>query len=355
MSQFSTFLPIRWSKPSSQAYSLIAGPCSAESLEQTFSTAQALAEIGVTLFRASLWKPRTRPGGFEGVGEAGIPWLQKIRDELELQVATEVATPRHIELMLEAGFDTFWIGARTSSSPFAMTELASALAHQDVTVLVKNPINPDIELWEGALLRLQATGVRQIGAIHRGFSTYGERKYRNAPLWQIPVELKRRHPELTLIVDPSHIGGKRELITPLAHEAISRHFDGLIIETHCRPDEALSDKAQQITPSELQSIISSIVPPQADEIGKIALQHWRDEIDRLDEELIRLLAQRMNLSREIGAYKGQNNLCILQPTRYRELIQDRLTQAELHGLRANFVQDLFSLVHEESIHTQHIQ
>lgn len=353
MSQLAVFPPIIWDKPLSRPYALIAGPCSAESLEQVWGIAKALSIQGISLFRASLWKPRTRPGGFEGVGERGIGWLKKVKDELGMQVATEVATPRHVELMLEAGFDTFWIGARTTSSPFAVAELADALAGKDVTVLVKNPINPDVELWEGALLRLQAVGVGQIGAIHRGFSTYGDRKYRNTPLWQIPVELKRRHPNLTILVDPSHIGGKRELITPLAYEAIARHFDGLIIETHCRPEEALSDKAQQITPHELEVLISSLVSPQADEVGAAALQHWRDEIDLVDEELIRLLARRMNLAKEIGTYKGQNNLCILQPARYRELIEARLSQAMLYGLRTDFIQTLFSLIHEESVHTQH--
>lgn len=353
MSKNSSFSPIEWDRPSSLPYTLMAGPCSAENEEQTFSTAQALAERGVTLFRASLWKPRTRPGGFEGVGEVGIPWLQRVRDELGLQVATEIATARHVELMLEAGFHTFWIGARTTSSPFAVAELADVLAGRAVTVLVKNPINPDVELWEGALLRLQAAGVGQIGAIHRGFSTYGEQKYRNAPLWQIPVELKRRHPQLTLLVDPSHIGGKRELIAPLAHEAIARHFDGLIIETHCQPEVALSDKAQQVTPAELQSIISSIVPPQADEVGRAALQHWRDEIDRIDEDIIRLLTERMKLSREIGSYKEQHNLCILQLDRFRELIDVRLAQGELYGLRSDFLKALFSLIHEESVYIQH--
>lgn len=353
MNRPSVFSPIEWRVPSSLPYTLIAGPCSAETSDQVFCTAEALAEQGVRLYRASLWKPRTRPGGFEGVGERGIEWLQRVRDELGMQVATEVATAKHVEVMLEAGFDTFWIGARTTSSPFAMAELADALAGRDVTVLVKNPINPDIELWEGALLRLKAAGIGQIGAIHRGFSTYGEQKYRNAPLWQIPVELKRRHPELTVLVDPSHIGGKRELIAPLAHEAIARHFDGLIIETHCQPDLALSDKAQQVTPLALCSILSSITPPQSDEVGRAALQHWRDEIDLVDEDLIRLLARRMSLSREIGSYKDQNNLCILQPARYRELVEVRLAQGTLHGLRPDFVQALFSLIHEESVHTQH--
>lgn len=355
MREQSTFHSIVWQKPSAIPYPLIAGPCSAESEEQVFDTAEALARQGVGIFRASLWKPRTRPGGFEGVGSEGIPWLQRVRDELNLQVTTEVATGKHVEEMLAAGFDTLWIGARTTSSPFAIAELAEALGGKDVTVLVKNPINPDVELWEGALLRLKAAGVKQIGAIHRGFSTYGERKYRNSPLWQIPVELKRRHPDLTLLVDPSHIGGKRELISPLAHEAIARHFDGLIIETHCQPDVALSDKAQQVTPEQLRSIIDSITPPQADEVGRLELQHWRDEIDQIDEELIHLLARRMSLSREIGAYKDRNNLCILQPSRYRELVESRLAHASLHELRQEFVRELFSLVHEESVHTQHIK
>lgn len=352
MNETNIFRPLRWAKPSNYPYSLIAGPCSAESEEQVLQTARALAGQGITVFRASLWKPRTRPGGFEGVGEAGIPWLERVRDELALQVATEVATPRHIDLMQRAGFDTFWIGARTTSSPFAITELAEALSGREVTVLVKNPINPDIELWEGALLRLKAAGIDNVGAIHRGFSTYGEAKYRNTPLWQIPIELKRRHPELTLLADPSHIGGRRDLIEPLSREAIELHYDGLIVETHCAPDLALSDVAQQVTPERLREILGKISMPEADEAGTEGLRVWRAEIDRLDNALLDLLAKRMSLVKEIGAYKDKNNLCILQPSRYRELMAQRATLGQELGLDEVLVHDLFSLIHETSIHLQ---
>lgn len=346
------FRPLRWAKPSHYPYALIAGPCSAETEEQVLSTARALANGGVTVFRASLWKPRTRPGGFEGVGRSGIPWLQRVRDELGLQVATEVATAAHVGEMLAAGFDTFWIGARTTSSPFAITELAEALAGHEVTVLVKNPINPDLELWEGALMRLLAAGVSNVGAIHRGFSTYGERQYRNSPLWQIPIELKRRHPDLTLLADPSHIGGRRSLITSLSREAIELHYDGLIIETHCTPDTALSDAAQQITPEALFELLASLTTPSDDTDAAGELRVWREAIDALDRQLLETLERRMQLVRQIGTYKDRNNLCILQPNRYRELVEARMELGNALGLDKEWVRELFSLIHEASVHVQ---
>lgn len=349
----SPFKALDWVK-SKQGCLLIAGPCSAESEEQTLSLAHRLKNLGVLYYRASLWKPRTQPGGFEGMGSRGLPWLKRVQEELGLHVMTEVANPRHIEEALAHGIQHLWIGARTSSSPFAMSEIAEAIRGcKDLSVLVKNPINPDINLWEGALLRLSQVGVGQIGAIHRGFSTYGEKYYRNTPIWQIPIELKLRHPELSIIVDPSHIGGKRLLIEGLCRSALEMNFDGLMIEVHATPDEALSDAAQQITPQRLNEILSVLDSPQAcDQTIRSELGTWREQINSLDERLLDLLAQRQRIAEEIGCYKQKHNMCILHPERYRELMQTRQTQAESLGLNKDYIHDLFSRIHEESVRVQ---
>ncbi len=339
-------------KPSSFPFQVIAGPCSAESEEQVLSTALALQEEGVQTFRASLWKPRTRPGGFEGVGDIGIPWLERVRRETGMQVCTEIANAKHIELMLKAGFDTFWIGARTSSSPFAISEIAEALQGTKVNLLVKNPINPDLDLWEGALLRLLQAGVENISAIHRGFSTYGKSRYRNEPIWQIPIELKRRYPNLTIIADPSHIAGRRDLIESLCRSALALDFDGFIIESHINPDCAWSDAAQQLTPSDLGKLLRSLEKPQSEEKSSEALAHWRREIDHIDDEILRKIAERTALSKQIGAYKNEHNICILQPERYRNLMQRLLDNAESLGLASALVEDIFSLIHEHSVEVQ---
>lgn len=352
MSIHSPFSPIRWWRPSPLPYTIIAGPCSAETEEQTVATATRLASYGITLLRASLWKPRTRPGGFEGVGMQGIPWLKRVQEDLDIQVMTEVASPQHVEALLEAGITTMWIGARTTSSPFAVAELAEALRGVEATVLVKNPINPDVELWEGALLRLADAGIRSLGAIHRGFSTYGQTKYRNAPLWQIPIELRRRHPDLTLIADPSHIAGCRELIEPLCREAIELNYDGLIVETHCSPCDALSDKDQQITPDDLHRIISHLSTPTRHPLGDLTLGDLRAQIDILDEEILRLLAQRIELSRQIGRYKHVEGMCIMQPERYRMLLESRLSTGQAMGLSTQLIHQVFSAIHEDSLHIQ---
>lgn len=348
----SPFEALPWDK-GTRNYHIIAGPCSAESEEQTLSVAKHLKALGITYYRASLWKPRTRPGGFEGVGYNGLPWLRTVQQEIGMQVMTEVATAAHIEAILSAGIKHFWIGARTTSSPFAMAEIAEALQGvKDVSVLVKNPINPDINLWEGALLRLHQAGVRHLGAIHRGFSTYGDTFYRNSPIWQIPIELKLRHPQLSIIVDPSHIGGSRSLIEPLSRAALEMHFDGLMIETHLCPDMALSDATQQITPSTLEEILQHIGTPMDNELSSPELEAWRQDINRIDEEVLRLLAQRLQIATHIGQYKQARNMCILQPDRYRELMQARVAQGRALSLRKDFVHDLFSLIHEESVHIQ---
>ncbi len=342
----------RFPKPSRFPFQIIAGPCSAESEEQVVQTALALKAEGIQTFRASLWKPRTRPGGFEGVGDIGIPWLQRVAQETDMQVCTEVANAKHIELMLKAGFNTFWIGARTSSSPFAISEIAEALRGEEVNILVKNPINPDLELWEGALLRLVQAGVKNIGAIHRGFSTYGKGRYRNEPLWQIPIELKRRYPNLTIIGDPSHIAGRRDLIESLSRSALSLDFDGLIIESHLNPDCAWSDSAQQLTPRDLGQLLRSLEKPLAGEQVSEELRHWRQEIDHIDNEILEKLAQRMELSKQIGQYKSEHKICILQPERYRHLMQSLLNQALHLGLDKHIVEDIFSLIHEHSVQLQ---
>ena len=351
--QASPFRPLALRHPSPFPYIVFAGPCSAETEVQTLATAEALRARGIRLFRASLWKPRTRPGSFEGVGSEGLPWLQRVERELGMQVATEVASASHVEEALAAGLDTFWIGARTTTSPFAMAELAEALSGERVTVLVKNPLNPDIELWEGALLRLYQAGIPQIGAIHRGFSTYAKGLYRNAPLWQIPIELRRRHPELTILVDPSHIAGRRDLVPLVSRMGLEMNFSGLMVETPPEPESAWSDAAQQLTPTDLITILSQLdlrpVRPTDDRM----LSGLREKIDHIDAELLRLLRERMIVSEEIGHIKASAHLPIVQPDRYRSLLEDRLSQGRALGLDEGFLRELFSSIHEASVHTQH--
>jgi len=270
-----------------------------------------------------------------------------------MQVATEVASASHVEEALAAGLDTFWIGARTTTSPFAMAELAEALSGERVTVLVKNPLNPDIELWEGALLRLYQAGIPQIGAIHRGFSTYAKGLYRNAPLWQIPIELRRRHPELTILVDPSHIAGRRDLVPLVSRMGLEMNFSGLMVETHPEPESAWSDAAQQLTPTDLITILSQLDLRPAHPTDDRMLSGLREKIDHIDAELLRLLRERMIVSEEIGHIKASVHLPIVQPDRYRSLLEDRLSQGRALGLDEGFLRELFSSIHEASVHTQH--
>ncbi len=330
---------------------MIAGPCSAESEQQIITTAQALAAVGIRVFRAGVWKPRTKPGGFEGVGSVGLSWLQRVRREMGMYTATEVATPQHIEEALNAGIDLLWIGARTSASPFAMQLIADALRGVDIPILVKNPVNPDLELWIGAIERLYNAGLRRIGAIHRGFSSYETHIYRNEPQWYIPIELRRRIPTLPIIGDPSHIGGRRELIAPLAQEAMDMGFNGLIIESHIAPDTALSDAMQQITPAMLQEILSQLVI-RNEVVNTELLNDLRRRIDSLDNELIDLLARRMHISREIGLYKREYNMPILQTHRYDEILSKRVAQAvDLH-MSPSFMKSILQVIHEESVRQQ---
>ncbi len=330
---------------------VIAGPCSAETREQVLETAEKLAANGVKIFRAGIWKPRTKPGGFEGVGVPGLAWLKEVKEKFGMLTATEVATPAHVFEALKAGVDVLWIGARTVTNPFAMQELADALRGTDLPVLVKNPVNPDIELWIGAIQRLWNAGLRNIGVIHRGFSSYDKKIYRNAPLWHIPIELRRRFPEMTIFCDPSHIGGKRELVAPLAQQAMDLNFDGLIIESHCDPDHALSDAAQQLTPEVLDYTLNMLViRDNAQTTENITV--LRKQIDELDTQLLQLLAKRMGVSREIGTYKKEHNMPILQSNRYDEILKSRREMGEKLDLDGEFVNKIMTSVHEESVRVQ---
>ena len=330
---------------------LIAGPCSAESEKQVLDTACQLAELGVKVFRAGVWKPRTMPGGFEGVGSVGLSWLRRVKQQTGMYVATEVATEQHIVEALDAGVDMLWIGARTTASPFAMQQIADALQGTDVPVLVKNPVNPDLELWIGALQRLYNAGVSRIAAVHRGFTSYEKHLYRNLPHWHIPIELRRRMPQIPIIGDPSHIGGRRELIAPLAQQALDLGFEGLIIESHCNPDAALSDAAQQVTPSMLREIMSQLVVREISQMTE-TLTELRRRIDGIDNQLLELLAERMRVSREIGAYKKEQNMPILQTQRYDEILHNRMAQAEALGVNPEFIKNVLQAIHEESVQQQ---
>ncbi len=330
---------------------VIAGPCSAETEEQVMKTANDLASRGCTVFRAGVWKPRTKPGGFEGNGEAALPWLANVKKETGMQTATEVATPEHIELALKYGVDILWIGARTSANPFAMQSIADALKGVDVPVLVKNPVNPDLELWIGALERINQAGITRLGAIHRGFSSYDKKMYRNLPMWQIPIELHRRIPELPIFCDPSHIGGQRELIAPLCQQAMDMGFDGLIIESHCDPDKAWSDAKQQITPDVLEFILNLIVVRSETHTTE-GINQLRKQIDELDNNLMDMLSKRMRVCREIGQYKKEHNMTVLQSARYTEILEKRGAQGALCGMSPAFVAKVFESIHEESVRQQ---
>lgn len=330
---------------------VIAGPCSAETEEQVMNTATQLARKGVRIFRAGIWKPRTKPGGFEGVGETGLPWLARVKKELGMLTATEVATPHHAEAALRAGVDILWIGARTVANPFAMQELADALKGHDVPVLVKNPVNPDLELWIGGLQRINGAGIKRIGVIHRGFSSYDKRLYRNLPMWHIPIELRRRIPGLPIFGDPSHIGGARELVAPLCQQAMDLGFDGLMVESHCNPDSAWSDARQQVTPDVLDFILDKLIVRELSRTTE-SLGALRQQIDELDNSLIELLAKRMRISREIGQYKREHNMTPVQTDRYTEILDKRGAQGVLCGMSGDFMKAIFESIHEESVRQQ---
>ncbi len=330
---------------------VIAGPCSAETEEQVMETARQLAAKGCKIFRAGIWKPRTKPGGFEGVGEPGLPWMARVKAETGMLITTEVATPEHVEAALKAGIDILWIGARTTANPFAMQALADSLRGVDVPVLVKNPVNPDIELWVGALERINAAGITRIGAIHRGFSSIDQKIYRNAPMWHIPIELHRRYPQLPLLCDPSHIGGRREVIAPLCQQAMDMGFEGLIVESHCNPDCAWSDAKQQVLPDVLDFILDRLTIRKKLEMTE-SLNTLRKHIDELDNSLMELLTKRMRICREIGEYKKQHNMTLVQTVRYSEILDKRGAQGSLCGLGADFVKRIYEAIHEESVRQQ---
>lgn len=343
--------PIKFCGVDSKRPVVIAGPCSAETEEQVMETAKDLAKNGVRIFRAGIWKPRTKPGGFEGVGSVGLTWLQEVKKETGMLVATEVANKQHVEEALNSGVDVLWIGARTSANPFAMQEIADSLVGADVPVLVKNPVNPDLELWIGAMQRIYNAGIRQIGAIHRGFSAYGKHLYRNMPQWHIPIELRRRMPELTLICDPSHIGGKRELVAPLSQQAMDMGFDGLIVESHCDPDSAWSDKSQQVTPEVLNFILNMLVVRDTTQTTE-NLTLLRQQIDQIDNDLLEALSKRMRISREIGQYKKEHSMPVVQTGRYDDILNSRAAAAEELGMNGDFMKTVYQAIHEESVRQQ---
>jgi chorismate mutase len=334
---------------------IIAGPCSAETEEQVISTAKALSKISqVKVFRSGIWKPRTRPGAFEGVGSRGLVWLQRVKKETGLMVTVEVANPTHVEQALEHGIDILWLGARTVVNPFSVQEIGEALRGVDIPVMIKNPLNPDLKTWLGAIERMNQMGMSKLIAIHRGFSFFNRSPFRNAPMWEIPIELKRLHPQLPVISDPSHICGNRDMILPTAQKSLDLAMNGLMIEVHPNPAKALTDKNQQITPDQLKLIISKLIVRK--ESGNVAfankLEELRSEIDKLDEELIDIIARRMGIAEEIGHYKKENRITILQLKRWSQLTHDRIEAGMKMGLSQEFILKLLAAVHEESIQRQ---
>lgn len=330
---------------------VIAGPCSAETEEQVMETAKQLAAEGIKIFRAGVWKPRTKPGGFEGVGSSALKWLQRVKRETGMYTATEVATEKHVYEALKYGVDILWIGARTTANPFAVQEIADTLRGVDIPVLIKNPVNPDVELWVGALERLYNAGITRLGAIHRGFSAADKNVYRNTPQWHIPIELRRRFHDLPIFCDPSHIGGKRNMILSLSQQAMDLNFDGLIIESHRSPDEAWSDSSQQITPESLGEILHSLVI--RDRVQSTEdLSVLRRQIDEIDNGILELLSKRMRVSREIGLYKLEHDMPVLQTVRYDEILRNRAEQGEKMDMSGEFVKKVLEAVHEESVRQQ---
>lgn len=334
---------------------VIAGPCSVESKTQIDSLAEKLSVLDVHLMRAGIWKPRSRPGSFQGVGYQGLEWLKETSIAHNIPVCIEVATPVHIEEALKAGVDILWIGARTTVNPFYVQEIAEALKGIDIPVMIKNPVNPDLELWIGAIERIYQSGITRIAAIHRGFSTYKPEIYRNPPMWEIPIELRRRYPKLPIICDPSHITGNKNLVANVSQRAMDMDFDGLMIEVHNDPKEAFSDADQQLTPAELKSLLNGLILRQSTTENPEFLNHieaLRLQIDRLDGDIIQLLAQRMNISKEIGYAKKENGVTIFQMDRWSKLFDDRVTATIKAGLSDQFAIDFIQSIHKESIRQQ---
>jgi chorismate mutase len=334
---------------------IIAGPCSAESEEQVLDTARQLKAMNVQIYRAGIWKPRTRPNSFEGVGSIGLEWLKLVQKEFGMKVSTEVANVKHVYEALRYGVDIIWIGARTSANPFAMQEIADALKGVDIPVFVKNPVNPDVDLWMGAIERIQGAGITRVGAIHRGFSTFDKTRYRNAPQWQLPIELRRKMPDIPMICDPSHIGGRRDILQEISQKALDLNYDGLIIETHCNPDKAWSDAKQQITPNELSKLLGKLVLRNVNTDNPVflhTLEDLRQQIDKFDDELLTIIEERMKVAEKIGEYKKINNITILQPDRWQEILNKVLEKGKNRDLSDDFLIGLFKAIHQESINKQ---
>ena len=334
---------------------VISGPCSAETHDQVMDTARKLAAIPqVKVFRAGLWKPRTRPSAFEGVGEVGLQWLKDVQQETGLLTAVEVARPEHVEACLKNNVDILWLGARTVVNPFSVQELSEVLKGVDIPVMVKNPLNPDITLWLGALERLNQAGIKKLAAIHRGFYYYRHALYRNQPMWEVPIELQRQVPDLPVICDPSHISGRRDLLLQVSQKALDLEMAGLMIESHSDPDHALTDANQQITPSELETLLGALIVRQTkgNKEFETKLEMLRREIDKMDAELLDILSRRMQIVDEIGQYKKENNITILQIRRWSDIIFDRLNLGSRIGLDREFLLQMLQLVHEESIRRQ---
>ena len=334
---------------------VIAGPCSAETEEQVLKIAHELKDSDVNYFRAGIWKPRTRPGMFEGVGEIGLRWLKKVKAETGMKTCTEVANAAHVKLAIENDVDLLWIGARSTVSPFIMQEIADALAGTDKIVLVKNPVNPDLALWLGGIERLYTAGIKNLGAIHRGFSTYEKTKYRNTPEWQLAIEFQNKFPDLPLINDPSHITGKRDMIFEVSQTALDLNFDGLMIETHFEPENAWSDAAQQVTPDALKQIMEDLKvrkETNTDEAYKKALDNLRAQINVADNQLVELLGKRMKVANQIGILKKDKNVAVLQSKRWNEILGNMILEGESKGLSEEFVLKMFKAIHQESINHQ---
>ena len=336
--------------------SVVAGPCSAESEEQVMETAKGLKEMGINVFRAGIWKPRTHPGCFEGVGAVGLKWLQRVQKEYGLKVATEVAGEKHVAECLKHGVDMVWLGARTTANPFLVQEIADALKGTDIPVLVKNPVNADLDLWIGALERLRRAGIKKLGVIHRGFSTFDKIKYRNDPQWQVAIELRSRYPELPLFVDPSHMGGSRDYIQEISQRSLDLGFEGLMIESHCNPAVALSAAKQQLTPDELSDMLyNQVIVRDKDSDApqwKENIDQLRAKIDVIDENIVYALGSRMNVSRKIGEYKKENNIAIIQTARWDKVFSKVLEKGKEYGLSEKFLSDVFTAIHEASVEVQ---
>lgn len=336
--------------------SVVAGPCSAESEEQVMETAKGLKEMGINVFRAGVWKPRTHPGCFEGVGAEGLEWLQRVKQEYGLKISTEVASEKHVAECIRYGVDLVWLGARTTTNPFLVQEIADALKGTDIPVLVKNPVNADLDLWIGALERLNRAGIKKLGVILRGFSTFDKIKYRNDPQWQVAIEFRSRYPEIPFFVDPSHLGGHKDYILEISQRSLDLGFEGLMIESHCNPTVALSDAKQQLTPDQLSDLLyHQIVVREKDSDApewKENIDQLRAKIDVIDENILYALGTRMNVSRQIGEYKKENNIAILQTSRWDKVLSKVVEKGNNYGLTANFLKDVFTAIHEASVEVQ---